>query len=265
MNLIHFIAVTSLFIGSFSIKSSYSLSAYDQTILNDRPVAFWPLRPGIPIDYSGNNLIGAFNKTPSCTLMPNGDTASVFNGFNQSFAIPDNNLLEIVRTGILTVEAWIRPDTLQFKSSEGSGYVWWMGKGEKNQYSWSARMYNYNNSEGRFNRISGYAFNKSGNLGAGSYFQDSITVGEWIMFTFTVNMLPSAGYTKIFKNGIFRDQDNLSGYGIVIQNGTAPMRIGTRNYQSFFQGAISKVAVYDYELTTNQLRNHFNTMMNYSI
>ncbi|CAF2980520.1 unnamed protein product [Rotaria sp. Silwood2] len=146
--------------------------------------------------------------------MPNNDTASVFNGVNQYFTIDDNDDLEIVRTGILTIEAWFRPDTLQFDYEEGSGYVWWMGKGATNAQSWAARMYSYNNTEGRFNRISGYAFNLSGGLGAGSYFQDNVTIGQWIFYILTINTVNVSttyptGYTKISKNAIERDQDSL--------------------------------------------------------
>ncbi|CAF3776538.1 unnamed protein product [Rotaria sp. Silwood1] len=198
--------------------------------------------------------------------MPNNDTASVFNGINQYFTIGDNDYLEIVRTGILTIEAWFRPDTLQFDYEEGSGYVWWMGKGNIQQQSWAARMYSYNNTEGRLNRISGYAFNLSGGLGAGSYFQDNVIVGQWILYTLTINTVNVSstyptGYTKIFKNGVERDQDPLLGYGIIPQNGTAPMRVGTRQLQSFFKGAIGKVAVFDYELNSNQIQIHFNCMV----
>ncbi|CAF3876078.1 unnamed protein product [Rotaria sp. Silwood1] len=199
--------------------------------------------------------------------MPNSDTASVFNGINQYFTIGDNNYLEIVRTGILTIEAWFRPDTLQFSREEGSGYVWWMDKGGTNQQSWAARMYSYHNTEGRPNRISGYAFNLSGGLGAGSYFQDPIIVGQWILYTITINTVSISstyptGYIKIFKNGIKRDQDPLSDYGIIPRNGTAPMRVATRQLDSFFQGAIGKVAVFDCELTSSQLQSHYNCMVN---
>jgi hypothetical protein len=250
----------------FLCNTADTLSSYDMTVLTDSPVAYWPLAPSNPYDYSGHNLSGVFNNSPSATTMPNNDTVTVFNGINQYFTINDNDYLEIVRTGILTIEAWFRPDTLQFAYEEGSGYVWWMGKGATNQQSWAARMYSYNNTEGRFNRISGYAFNLTGGLGAGSYFQDNVTVGQWILYTLTINTVNVSstyptGYTKIFKNGIQRDQDSLAGYSTVPQNGTAPMRIGTRQLESFFQGAIGKVAVFDYELNPNQIQTHFNCMI----
>ncbi|CAF1498233.1 unnamed protein product [Adineta ricciae] len=192
--------------------------------------------------------------------MRNGDTVSVFNGIDQYFTIEENDYLEIVRTGILTIVAWFRPDTLQFEHSTGSGYVWWVGKGKRKQQNWSARIYNYFNKENRPNRISGYVFNLNGGLGAGSYFQDQIKIGQWIFYTLVINTINvtddyPTGYTKIFKNGIQRDQDALIDYKVVPEKGTAPMRIGTRDRKSFFKGAIGKVALFDYELNSPQLLN----------
>ena len=85
-------------------------------------------------------------------------------------------------------------------------------------------------------------------------------------YTLTINTVNLSsiyptGYTKLFKNAIMRDQDSLLDYNIVPNNGIAPMRIGTRQLQSFFKGAIGKVAVYDYELSSNQLQIHYNCMV----
>jgi hypothetical protein len=46
-------------------------------------------------------------------------------------------------------------------------------------------------------------------------------------------------------NGVLRDADRLSGYRIVPRNGTAPFRIGTYGFESYFKGAIAKVAIYN--------------------
>ena len=65
-------------------------------------------------------------------------------------------------------------DTLQFSDEEGSGYVYTMGKGDPGAHEWYTRMYSEANAESRPNRISGYAFNPAGGLGAGSYFEDTV-------------------------------------------------------------------------------------------
>ena len=131
----------------------------------------------------------------------------------------------------LTVSAWIRPDTLSFtRSSEGSGYVHWLGKGSRglpgNQQEWTFRMYNEVNAENRPNRISFYVFPPTGGgLGTGSYFQDPVMPGQWIH---VVGILDNTddGYrdaagnpvlgqkgrrTYIFKNGKLRDCDQYQG------------------------------------------------------
>jgi len=200
--------------------------------------------------------------------MPDGSGAVVFNGVDQYFTVPDDDLLEITRTGVLTVEAWLRPDAVNFPKAQASGdgpYVHWMGKGVANQHSWAARIYNKDTSA-RPNRISGYAFNLGGGLGAGSYFQDPVMPGQWIHYALTINTVMRGGayptgYTRVFKNGALRDQDALAEYEIVPANGTAPFRVGTRDLASFFLGAIGKVAIYDYELTPVQLTEHYQAMV----
>src|SRR5690606_8974552 len=125
---------------------------------------------------------------------------------------------------------------------EGKDYIHWMGKGAANQHAWAARMYNKDSfRENRPQRISGYAFNLEGGLGAGSYFQDAINPGTWIHFVLVINANNQSstyptGYTKIYRDGKRRDQDDLAAYNIIPKNGTAPTRIGTRDMQSFFKG-----------------------------
>ncbi|WP_168118835.1 LamG domain-containing protein [Paenibacillus sp. HB172176] len=256
----------SILLGSAcAVPITWTYSSYDSAVLADDPVGYWPLSPSEDEDQTSSGLDGTFTGSPAATTLPNGDDAVVFNGVDQYFTIPDHDLLEVTTTGILTIEAWMRPDTLQFTDSEGSGYVHWMGKGTSGQHSWVARIYNYTNAENRPNRISGYSFNLTGGLGAGSYFQDAIAAGEWIHYTLVINTVDTSatyptGYTKLYKNGVLRDTDSLTGYSIVPGNGTAPMRIGTRDFNSFFEGAVGKVAVYDYELTAAQLAAHYAAM-----
>ncbi|TVY07790.1 LamG domain-containing protein [Paenibacillus cremeus] len=240
-------------------------SSYDNAVLADSPVGYWPISTSVTTDQTGHGMTGTYTGSPTATTLPNGEAAVAFNGVDQYMTIADNDYLEVTRTGIITIEAWMRPDVLEFPHAESSGYVHWMGKGTSGQHSWVARMYSYTNTENRPNRISGYSFNLSGGLGAGSYFQDTVTAGQWIHYTLVINTVNTdatytTGYTKIFKNGVLRDQDKLSDYSIIPGNGTAPMRIGTRDLNSFFQGAVGKVAVYDYELTPAQLTAHYNAM-----
>jgi hypothetical protein len=216
-------------------------------------------------DHSGNNHTGTYTGNADKTTLPNGDTARTFDQ-NHYITVSDSDALSVSTTGKLTIEAWIRPDVLEFSKTEGTGYVHWLGKGDTNNQEYLMRMYSYTNSENRPNRISGYAFNAVGGLGVGSYFQDSITAGNWMHVVLAINTLNTSstyplGYTKIYRDGVQRDQDSLNSLSIVPENKGAPLRIGTRDFSSFFQGGIGKVAIYNYELTPYQVLAHYQTMI----
>lgn len=241
-------------------------SDYDDVIIADEPVLYLPLEDTNSCDHSGNAYKGTVSGMTTAATLPNGDTARDFNGVDEYVTVTDRDALSIPTTGRLTLEAWIRPDTLQFTNDEGTGYVHWMGKGTTDQQEYVARMYSLDNTESRPNRISGYAFNQTGGLGVGSYFQDTVTAGNWVHYVLVINTVDvdatyTMGYTKIYKNGTQRDKDNLASLSIVPGNGTAPLRIGTRDLSSFFEGAIGKVAVYDTELTPYQILEHYQTMV----
>lgn len=243
---------------------------YDTAILADGPLAFWTLgggRAGV-VDQTGHGHTGRAHGRPSVTKFVNGDPASVFDGATQYIEVPDHDALSVPATGILAIEAWMRPDVLDFPRQEGSNYVHWMGKGEVNQYEYAARMYSRATTDNpqRPNRISGYAFNLSGGLGTGSHFQDNIIVGRWIHYMLVINTVDTdeshpTGYTKIYKNGRVRDQDALTSFATVPGDGTAPFRIATRDFKSFFLGAIAKVAIYDYELSSTTVRSHYQAVV----
>jgi hypothetical protein len=249
------------------------LSAYDDAVLADDPIAYFRLDGTNVKDYSPRSHDGHYVGAPGTTTLPNGDAATVFDGSSQYAEVPDADDLSITATGALTLEAWIRPDVLEFPEQEGSGYVHWLGKGERQgddgQQEYASRMFSYTNSEvpPRPNRNSGYAFNRSGGEGIGSYFQDPVEAGKWIHYVFVVNTTVSDqyphGYTKIYKNGVERDQDSLinkDGLHIVPDNGMAPLRIGTRDGRSYFKGAIGKVALYGDELGRSNVLEHYQEM-----
>lgn len=244
--------------------------SYDAAVLADTPSGYWTLgHPGAATepDLSHYRLSGRYYHSPAATRLPNGAIATVFNGTNQYFQVPDAAQLSSATRGILTLEAWMRPDTLVFPKAEGNKYVHWMGKGEPNQQEYVARMYSADNTVNRGNRISGYQFNRSGSLGAGSYFQDTVRTGQWIHYVLVINSKAKSpqyphGYTKLYKNGVLRDQDDLSLSGVVMvpQRGNAPFRVGTRDFGSFFKGAVGKVAVYDKELSASRIARHYQVM-----
>ena len=182
-----------------------------------------------------------------------------FDGVRSYVEIPSSNVFSLSAGGGITVSAWIRPATLNFPSTEGSGYVHWMGKGEKGRYEWVFRMYSQGNAENRGNRISFYVFNAQGGEGVGSYFEDAIIPGQWLH----VVGVADSQRTYMYKNGELRrcDQYRGSGDGTCVKHpiqvdpeaGSAPVRIGTRDLKSFFKGDIREVRIWDRALTGSEI------------
>lgn len=112
----------------------------------------------------------------------------------------------------------------------------------------------------RPNRISFYLFNLDGGLGEGSYFHQPVRPGEWIHVT----AVAGEGNTAIYKNGEYMRCDEYngpSGHGcqahgerIHPSRGNAPLRLGTRDLKSFFQGGLSQVRIWNRLLRPDEVR-----------
>lgn len=213
-----------------------------------------------PFDGDGNdssantNHASIVSASPSTNRHGCPNSSYQFDGVDDYIEIPDSDVLSIATTDELTISVWMRPDVLDFPNFQGSGYVHWMGKGVSGQHEWVLRMYNLNST--RPNRTSCYAFNLSGGLGAGSYVQEPVSTGEWIHIV-AVYKYPT-DQIQLYKNGVLKDQDTFSGYSIVPGNGTAPFRIGTRDFASYFKGAIDDLRIYNRALTTQEVTSLYN-------
>lgn len=251
---------TSSLTPASALHSSYKphRSDYVRAVLRDKPsILIQRLKPTV-----GRGAAGVAIGRPARTRLPDGGPAWSFNGEDQYLQFADRKAFEVDATGVLTVEFWMRPDALQFSDEEGSGYVYTMGKGDPGSHEWYARMYSKLNDESRPNRISGYAFNPGGDLGAGSYFEDTVKPGKWIHVSLVINSAARSsqyptGYTRIYKNGVLRDTDSLLDYSIVPQSGASPLRIGTGYLDSHFKGAIGNIAFYPREVSAKRLRAHY--------
>ena len=111
-----------------------STLSYDQLILSAKPILFLAMdtpSKTTQIDLSGHGHNGVYLPAagvPKTAAMPNGDLAADFNGTNQYLQVANSPDLSVSETGVLTLEAWIRPDTLQPSHDEGTGYVNFLGK-----------------------------------------------------------------------------------------------------------------------------------------
>jgi len=179
-----------------------------------------------------------------------------FDGLQSYIEMPDSSDFSLPTTGALTVSAWMRPEVLTFSNTE-NGYVHWMGKGEKGQQEWVFRIYSADNRVGRANRISFYLFNLNGGEGIGSHFQDPnnpVQAGVWIHVVGAAD----AQRTYLYINGTKIDSD-VYAPSIQPQHGTAPLRIGTRDFNSYFQGDIREVRVWNRKLDDSEIATLFSS------
>lgn len=236
------------------------MSAYDDAVLALSPVAYLKLDETsgtTAADSSGNGLNGSYVSAPelASAVTPLGSPAVVFNGVDEYVQVADNDGFSVTDTGELTVMALIRPDSLAMPNTEGSGYVHFIGKGASNQFEWAFRMYQDGNSDGRENRLAFYVFNLAGNLGVGESLQVPLIAGKWIHLTGTLN--EATKRIEFYRDGVLADDGSYFGNGAFVdvtpENGTAPLRAGTRNVSSMFNGAISNLAIFPTALTAAQI------------
>jgi hypothetical protein len=241
---------------------------YDRLTLGLRPVAYYNVEvvdSEHGTDVAGCSPAASLVGLPGgrSVLLPDGESAGLFTSKN-ALEIPSRAWFSIRNTGRLTLEAWIRPSTLAFRRTESSGYVNWLGKGAPGSYEYGLRMYSAHNQEARGNRISGYAFNLDGGKGSGSYFQDDLEPQRWIFVTVVLTTKDSEGYpantVTIYKDGVRRMTTPLSQFGVDPQSGDAPLRIGSTDDRSYFEGAITKVAVFDRALSPSSIRKQMRLM-----
>lgn len=254
-------------------------TTYDAIVLCDQPVAYWTMSgQTTEPDRTNHGIDGTYKGgAPTSATMPNRDSAARFDGKTQYLTVPSNPALSVPTTGSLTWEGWIRPDVLQFSSD----YVDWMGKCA--QYSptceWEARLYSTTNPQMRCNRLSAYIFNPTAGLGSGADFQPTcglIQAGQWfhVVGEYTTKSQPAncasaqmyPGAIDIWVNGVkwnpavHAPTGCMSQYKVVPVANNSPLEIGQMAMDTFFPGAIGKVAIYSRLLTQAEITRHYSAM-----
>jgi hypothetical protein len=205
------------------------------------------------------------NVTLTSNRLGHGSSAYSFNGTNAYIQIPDHNAFSLPTTKQLSIAVWMRPGTLNFPNDEGTGYVHWLDKGVSGQHEWTFRMYSADNTDipYRANRTSFYLFNLGGGRGTGSYVQESVTAGTWYHYVAVADLRTDT--ITWYKNGQQKDRDcfrslNPPCKDVTVQDpvdprsGTAPVRVGTRDFASFFKGAIDNLHIYNRVLSAAEVQ-----------
>lgn len=197
------------------------------------------------------------------------DKALFFDGATSQVTIPSHDDFSVNTTGYLSISVWIRPEgtaltalgELLFARHQGTGYVHWLGKGDRyganGNQEWSFRIYSAGNTEGRHNRLSAYLFQYRGGNGPGSHVEEPLARGGWIHLAAVFNK-PNHEI-RLFKNGVLRDVDGFTlqdSYPIPdpdLRTGDAPVRIGTQDGRSYFRGAVDDIYFYNRPLSDQEI------------
>jgi Concanavalin A-like lectin/glucanases superfamily len=260
---------------SFAISGGDEMSnEYRDAVLSKGPVGYWRVGDAqglTAVDQTGHNHGGTYHAapvTPTAGAIA-GDPDGAFSVYRPFYVeIAGGVVFSQPTSGQgLTVEAWLRPDSLDFQGETAENYVHWLGKGEAGRLEWGFRFYPLSSS--RPNRISAYIWNPAGGEGAGAYFEDTLTAGEWVHVVACYDpgdhKNPTAG-VHVYKNGVHRLGPPSPGtlysnplFQTSPRHGTAPVRLGTRDLGSFLQGAIDEVAIYPRVLSAAEIQDNYDT------
>ncbi len=253
--------------------------AYAEAVLADLPVGYWRLNEPTydeqVADESGHHHHGSFVGRPSL-----GEQGAIQQNPNCSMSFASEAHIEIPRSTEfsiqtsgegLSVEVWMRPDTLLYEGEGNKKYIHWLGKGEPERMEWGFRLYSSDHPQ-RPKRISAYAWNPQGDLGAGAYYEgDLVAESEWIhlvaCFQHYVDLCVKKAGVQLFVNGEFVQGPPSSGtlyfnegsWSVVPRSGDAPLRFATRSAtaNSFLTGRIDEVAIYPKVLTPEKIKRHY--------
>ncbi len=261
---------------AFPAPTRATASLYERLILAAKPVGYWRLGESIATTPAGDAAPiahpGAYHGPVSCcqkgAIKSDANTSITFKA-DAYVEIADDTALSIPTSGVgMTVECWMRPDALDFPVSS-EGYIHWLGKGDGHANEWGFRFYPKSDGE-RSNRISAYAWNLDGGLGAGAYFQDHLVAGDWIHIVAIFNdpsatpAVPMPG-VSINRDGALRQSPPNKGcryynppdWNVTPTHGKAPLRLGTRDLKTFLIGGLDEIAVYPRILTPVEIMAHY--------
>jgi hypothetical protein len=244
-------------------------AAYRDGVLAKGPVGYWRLGEDAgptAADETSNGHDGCYLGNPTLgtagAIDGDPDTAVQFNGTDY-VEIPDSEDFSQPTSGAgLTVEAWLRPDRLQFPGDTKDPYVYWLGKGAAGEREWAFRFYSQDST--RPNRISAYLWSPTAVLGAGAYFQDTLVPGEWIhvVACYEPGDKDTGAGVHIYKDGVHRLGPPSPGtlyrnYNVEPRHRTSPLRLATRDFASFFIGALDEVAIYPRVLSAEEIEENY--------
>jgi hypothetical protein len=263
-------------------------SNYKNKVLAKMPVAYWRLGEAhgpTVLDSTGHGHTGTAHGAPVFhqpgAITGDPDTAIKLSGHASYIEVPDHKAFSQPTSGHgLTVEVWVRPDVLEFQGVPGHDYIHWLGKGvqdQSHQDEWALRFYRRTPtaepSVHRPNRISAYIFNPASGLGAGAYFEETLTAGQWIHVVACYDpgdaQSPGKPGVSIYRDGVLKQGPTLpnpgpnpnpthyKSYCIMPAHGVVPLRLGTQNTKGFLTGGLDEVAIYPRVLSASEILENY--------
>jgi Concanavalin A-like lectin/glucanases superfamily len=236
-------------------------SSYANYVLSLKPVGYWRLgetNGPTALDWSGHENNGVYHGSPAF-----GEPGAIRNDANTAIGldgksyieIPDQRAYSIGASG-LTVQAWFRPDRLDFPCAPRAEYIHWLGKGQARSFEWGFRFYKKDSS--RPNRISAYIWNPGGSEGAGAYVEEPVVAGKWINVVAVYQPPGKNAGVSLFRDGALKSGPPspptlYRSYQVTPRPGGAPVRLGCRDLTSFLRGGLDEVAIYPRCLTAAEI------------
>ena len=223
---------------------------YKGIILRDNPVGYWKLDEqtgSIAYDSSGNGFNGTYQGSitkghPSLLPYYTKGYSSAFYVSGDQIVIPYDPALNIL--GDITIEAWVK----LFSGSSGLRYIVTFGAtGETpdTNFIYNVRVDN-----------SGHlgAFHESGN-GSNRYVDTGIILNQNVTYHVVVVRDSTALVYKFYVNG---ELVYTGSYASNPTGGTSgQLYIGGSPYSNNWEGYLDEVAIYNYQLTEQQIKQHY--------
>ncbi len=138
-------------------------------------------------------------------------------------------------------------------------------------------MYSSVNPQGRCSRLAAYVFNPDAGVGSGADWQPlcgMLTAHRWLYVVGEYQSLQTPpdcgnswpGTIDIWVDGVpwnrryHSPTGCMSQYSVKPKASHSPLDIGTTAMDTWFAGAVGKVAIYDYLLTQAQINAHYRVM-----
>jgi Concanavalin A-like lectin/glucanases superfamily len=240
-------------------------SLYSQHVISLGPVGYWRLSETsgpTAFDWSGYVNYGIYHGSPALgqpgAIRQDANTAVGLDG-RSYVEVPSQSAFSVGPSG-LTVQAWLRPDLLNFPCAPRAEYIHWLGKGDAGAFEWGFRFYKKDSS--RPNRLSAYIWNSNGGEGAGAHFEEPIVPGRWIDVVAVYQPPSSNAGVAIYRDGVLKNGPPSSptlyrSYRVTPRPGGAPLRLGCRDLTSFLRGGLDEVAIYPRCLTAAEILKNY--------